>query len=127
MPRLPVRQPDRLRTCRATRRPAGADAQHRRFLRQRVPAVRAETKRKVTAVRVSLDVMNHIEALAAAGVKALKIEGRQRGKAYVAEVVRRLKDALNSIPADRARHVEGLRRLSEGQRTTAGAYEKKWR
>ncbi len=76
---------------------------------------------------VSLDVMNHIEALAAAGVKALKIEGRQRGKAYVAEVVRRLKDALNSIPADRARHVEGLRRLSEGQRTTAGAYEKKWR
>lgn len=76
---------------------------------------------------VSLDVMNHIEALSAAGVTALKIEGRQRGKAYVGEVVRRLKDALNSPPAERARHVEGLRRLSEGQRTTSGAYEKKWR
>lgn len=76
---------------------------------------------------VSLDVMNHIEALADAGVTALKIEGRQRGKAYVAEVVRRLRDALNSAPTDRAQHVEGLRLLSEGQRTTTGAYEKKWR
>jgi putative protease len=76
---------------------------------------------------VSLDVMDHIEALSAAGVKALKIEGRQRGKAYVGEVVRRLKDALNSMPAERTRHVEGLRRLSEGQQTTTGAYEKKWR
>ena len=76
---------------------------------------------------VSLDVMNHIEALAGAGVSALKIEGRQRGKAYVAEVVRRLKEALNSTPIERCRHVEGLRLLSEGQRTTSGAYEKKWR
>jgi putative protease len=76
---------------------------------------------------VSLDVMDHLEALSAAGVKALKIEGRQRGKAYVAEVVRRLKDALASAPGERARHVDGLRLLSEGQRTTAGAYEKKWR
>lgn len=76
---------------------------------------------------VSLDVMEHIEALAAAGVTALKVEGRQRGKAYVAEVVRRLKDALKSSPEERVKHVEGLRKLSEGQRTTAGAYEKKWR
>lgn len=76
---------------------------------------------------VSLDVMDHLDALKAAGVTALKIEGRQRGKAYVAEVVSRLRAALSAQPEDRAAHLAQLHRLSEGQRTTSGAYEKKWR
>ncbi|MCW5719588.1 MAG: U32 family peptidase [Devosia sp.] len=76
---------------------------------------------------VSLDVMDHLEALRAAGVSALKIEGRQRGKAYVAEVVSRLRKALSAPPAERPAQLAQLRRLSEGQRTTSGAYEKKWR
>lgn len=76
---------------------------------------------------VSLDVLDHIDALRAAGVKALKIEGRQRGKAYVAAVVRQMRQALDMAPAERAALVAGLRRLSEGQRTTTGAYEKGWR
>ncbi|HTO30510.1 MAG TPA: peptidase U32 family protein [Pararhizobium sp.] len=76
---------------------------------------------------VSLDVIDEIDALRAAGVSALKIEGRQRGKAYVAEVVSSLKKALRATPAERAALVSRLRAMSEGQRTTSGAYDKRWR
>ncbi|WP_338723364.1 peptidase U32 family protein [Devosia sp. XK-2] len=76
---------------------------------------------------VSLDVMEHLDALRSAGVTALKIEGRQRGKAYVAQVVSSLRAALEAPREARAEKLAQLRRLSEGQRTTAGAYEKKWR
>lgn len=76
---------------------------------------------------VSLDVMGEIDALTAAGVSALKIEGRQRGKAYVAEVVSTLKKALSAKPDDRSALLAHLRGLSEGQKTTSGAYEKRWR
>lgn len=76
---------------------------------------------------VSLDIMEHLEALRAAGVRALKIEGRQRGKAYVAQVVSTLKQALAVPPEARPALLARLRRLSEGQRTTPGAYEKAWR
>ena len=76
---------------------------------------------------VSLDVIDEIDALKAAGVTALKIEGRQRGKAYVAEVVSSLKKALAASPAERAALVSRLRAMSEGQRTTSGAYDKRWR
>ncbi|MFC3075180.1 ubiquinone anaerobic biosynthesis protein UbiU [Shinella pollutisoli] len=76
---------------------------------------------------VSLDVIDQIDALRAAGVSALKIEGRQRGKAYVAEVVSSLRKALAAAPAERAALVARLRTMSEGQRTTAGAYDKRWR
>ena len=76
---------------------------------------------------VSLDVMGEIDALRAAGVSALKIEGRQRGKAYVAEVVSTLRKALCAEPEQRAALLGRLRSLSEGQKTTSGAYEKRWR
>ncbi|WP_077965000.1 ubiquinone anaerobic biosynthesis protein UbiU [Ensifer adhaerens] len=76
---------------------------------------------------VSLDVMDHIEALRAAGVSALKIEGRQRGKAYVAEVVSVMRRALTAGATERPALVSRLKALSEGQKTTTGAYEKRWR
>lgn len=76
---------------------------------------------------VSLDVMDHIDALREAGVCALKIEGRQRGKAYVAEVVSTLRQALTAEASRRPALIDRLRLLSEGQRTTSGAYEKRWR
>lgn len=76
---------------------------------------------------VSLDVIDEIDALRTAGVSALKIEGRQRGKAYVAEVVSSLKKALVASPGERAALVARLRAMSEGQRTTTGAYDKRWR
>ncbi|HTN62738.1 MAG TPA: peptidase U32 family protein [Devosia sp.] len=76
---------------------------------------------------VSLDVMDQVDALRQAGVVALKIEGRQRGKAYVAQVVGTLKKALDASPEQRVALLADLRQLSEGQKTTSGAYEKRWR
>ena len=76
---------------------------------------------------VSLDAIDEIDALKAAGVSALKIEGRQRGKAYVAEVVSSLKKALGASTTERTALVSRLRAMSEGQRTTSGAYDKRWR
>ncbi len=76
---------------------------------------------------VSLDVMDQLDELRAAGVKALKVEGRQRGKAYISEVVSTLRATLSAAPADRPVLMSRLRKLSEGQQTTQGAYEKRWR
>ena len=76
---------------------------------------------------VSLDVMDHLDALREAGVSALKIEGRQRGKAYVAEVVATLKKSLTADASARPALISRLRLMSEGQRTTSGAFEKRWR
>ncbi len=76
---------------------------------------------------VSLDVMNHIDELRMAGVSALKIEGRQRGKAYVSEVVSTLRQTLAAPSDNRAALLSRLRLLSEGQQTTSGAYDKRWR
>lgn len=78
----------------------------------------------------SLNTADMLAELKAAGVTALKIEGRQRGRAYTASVVssfRALIDALlASQPAPRAA-VGELRSLAEGQRSTSGAFGKGWR
>lgn len=77
----------------------------------------------------SLDIATMLPDLAAAGVTALKIEGRQRGRAYVAEVVgsfRRLLDDL-ALKHQPSRAGAELRRLAEGQRGTEGAYRRAWR
>jgi putative protease len=76
---------------------------------------------------VSLDVLEHLEALRDAGVVALKIEGRQRGKAYVAEAVSTMRKAFAAPPGERRKLAATLARLSEGQQTTSGAYDKRWR
>jgi putative protease len=74
---------------------------------------------------VSLDVLSQARQLERAGVKALKIEGRQRGRAYVREVVTAIRRTLDGDDAAMASTT--LRQLSEGQRTTTGSYEKRWR
>ncbi|HEX6957255.1 MAG TPA: peptidase U32 family protein [Ferrovibrio sp.] len=77
----------------------------------------------------SLSTGDILKDLAAAGVKALKIEGRQRGRAYVAEVVRQFRSLVDglaagvTVPAATA----ALRQLAEGQQETSGAYRKDWR
>jgi len=76
---------------------------------------------------VSLDAVDHVDELAAAGIVALKIEGRQRGKAYVATVVSTLKAALAAPREERAAILARLQSVSEGQKTTSGAYRKAWR
>lgn len=76
---------------------------------------------------VSLDATRLIPALAAAGVTALKIEGRQRSRAYVAEVVRSFRAAVEAHAAGRPMPEGALAKLSEGQAATTGAYAKTWR
>lgn len=76
----------------------------------------------------SLDAIAHIDELRMAGVAALKIEGRQRGRAYVAQVVAEIRQALDKADErDAEASGRSLRRLSEGQRTTKGSYDKRWR
>ncbi|WP_298725849.1 peptidase U32 family protein [uncultured Ferrovibrio sp.] len=77
----------------------------------------------------SLSTGDILKDLAEAGVKALKIEGRQRGRAYVAEVVRQFRELVDGLSAGRAMPAAtaALRQLAEGQQDTFGAYRKAWR
>ncbi len=76
---------------------------------------------------VSLNAEQLIPQLAKAGVTALKIEGRQRSRAYVAQVVRNFRAAVDALAAGRPMPEGMLARLSEGQAGTTGAYRKTWR
>lgn len=76
---------------------------------------------------VSLDASGLMADLLAAGVTALKIEGRQRGRAYTKAVVDRFRAAADACGRGAAVAASALGRLSEGQSTTTGAYRKTWR
>jgi putative protease len=74
----------------------------------------------------SLNVIGLLPELIAAGVSALKIEGRQRGRAYVGKVVRAFRHAVDAAARGERPSAE-LGAMTEGQRETAGAYRKTWR
>lgn len=78
---------------------------------------------------VSLNAMGLLADLARAGVTAVKVEGRQRGKAYVARVAAAFRAAIDALDAGRdpMRYAGLLTDLAEGGRETAGAYRKTWR
>jgi len=76
---------------------------------------------------VSLDATALLEGLRDAGVVALKIEGRQRGRAYVEGVVRHFRKVVDALESGRKADTERLTSLTEGQATTLGAYRKTWR
>jgi putative protease len=76
---------------------------------------------------VSLDATTLLKGLRDAGVTALKIEGRQRGRAYVESVVRHFRGALEALESGREADIAGLKPFTEGQATTVGAYRKTWR
>ncbi len=65
--------------------------------------------------------------LSRAGVTALKIEGRQRGRAYVAQVVSAFRQAVDAAHRGEAAPPADLSAITEGSRETAGAYRKTWR
>jgi putative protease len=76
---------------------------------------------------VSLDATTLLAGLRDAGVAALKIEGRQRGRAYVESVVRHFRRALDALDGGREADIANLRPFTEGQASTLGAYRKTWR
>ncbi len=75
---------------------------------------------------VALNAMDILTELKKAGVVALKIEGRQRSRAYVSEVVGAFRKAVNAA-AEGDHATTDLASLSEGKRQTTGAYKKGWR
>jgi len=74
----------------------------------------------------SLNVLAMLPELAAAGVRALKIEGRQRGRAYVSRVVTAFRRAVDAEARGDPVPAGELDAMTEGQRNTAGAYHKSW-
>jgi len=66
--------------------------------------------------------------LIGAGVHALKIEGRQRSRAYVKKVVTAFRKAVDDISSGRDPQLADLLALTEGQKETQGAFKSKtWR
>ena len=81
----------------------------------------------------SLNAMPLLPELQRIGVKAIKIEGRQRSPAYVAKVTKTWRQAIDALRQQGADFVPRsdwnatLEGLSEGQQTTLGAYHRPWR
>ncbi|HLU00434.1 MAG TPA: peptidase U32 family protein [Burkholderiaceae bacterium] len=81
----------------------------------------------------SLNTLELLPRLIAMGVKAVKIEGRQRSPAYVAQVTRVWRSAIDQATANAARYTvhpawaAELAKVSEGQQQTLGAYHRPWK
>ncbi len=77
---------------------------------------------------VTLNLAGLLPDLMRAGVTALKVEGRQRSRAYVRAVVSAFRKAVDDILAGGEASLASLLALTEGQRETEGAYRSKtWR
>ncbi|HRH13527.1 MAG TPA: peptidase U32 family protein [Azonexus sp.] len=81
----------------------------------------------------SLNVLPILPDIVRIGVRAIKVEGRQRSPAYVAQVTRTLRAALDSLAGGPEHfHVKpaweaDLAKVSEGSQATLGAYNRPWR
>lgn len=77
---------------------------------------------------ISLNLSTLLPSLMRAGVTALKIEGRQRSKAYVQSVVSAYRRAVDQIMNGEDLSFSDLLSLTEGHKETQGAYKtKSWR
>ena len=82
---------------------------------------------------VSLNVVEILPEIIKIGVRAIKVEGRQRSPAYVTQVTRTLRAALDALANGPERfHVKpewqaDLAKVSEGSQATLGAYNRPWR
>jgi len=79
----------------------------------------------------SLNSMALLPDLMAMGIASVKIEGRQRSSAYVKDVTRTWRQAIDACNNQQSFSVEPkwqqcLSDLSEGNQTTLGAYHKNW-
>ena len=77
---------------------------------------------------LSLNLAPLLPELLRAGVTALKIEGRQRSRAYVKTVVEAFRKAIDAYAAGRTPNPVDLLALTEGHKETQGAFaSKRWR
>ena len=80
----------------------------------------------------SLNVLEILPQLVRSGAAAIKVEGRQRSRAYVARVTRTLRAALDTCLQDPERFqasqewIAALNEMSEGTCHTLGAYDRPW-
>ncbi|GBU12486.1 protease [Enterobacterales bacterium] len=80
----------------------------------------------------SLNTLELLPELFAANIASVKIEGRQRSPAYVSQVTRVWRAAIDRCKADPqsfttdAEWMKQLGSMSEGTQTTLGAYHRKW-
>ena len=81
----------------------------------------------------SLNVLEILPEIARIGVSAIKVEGRQRSPAYVAQVTKTMRAALDALAID-GQHYQvkqswqsDLSKVSEGSQATLGAYSRPWR
>lgn len=80
----------------------------------------------------SLNTLELLPELLAAGVAAVKIEGRQRSPAYVGQVARIWRQAIDACKARpdgfqvRSDWSRELAKVAEGTQTTLGAYHRPW-
>jgi collagenase-like PrtC family protease len=81
----------------------------------------------------SLNTLALLPQLAALGVRAIKIEGRQRSPAYVAQVTAVWRAAIDQCLANPQRFsprpswMAALDKVAEGQQHTLGAYHRSWK
>jgi putative protease len=80
----------------------------------------------------SLNTLDLLPEIMAAGVAAIKLEGRQRSTRYVSDVTRVWREAIDACrrnPAafrPKADWMATLAKVSEGTQTTIGPYERTW-
>jgi collagenase-like PrtC family protease len=81
----------------------------------------------------SLNTMELLPELLRLGIRAIKIEGRQRSPAYVTQVTKVWREAIDSCRRDaehfvpKAAWMAELNKVSEGQSYTLGAYNRPWK
>ena len=81
----------------------------------------------------SLNTLDLLPSLHNEGIKAVKIEGRQRSPAYIAQVTRVWRSAIDHVLANpqsyqvKQEWSRVLAGLSEGSQTTLGAFHRNWR
>lgn len=81
----------------------------------------------------SLNTLELLPQLIGMGVSAVKIEGRQRSPAYVTQVTRVWREAIDHCLANPQRYsvkpgwMTELNKVAEGQQHTLGAYHRSWK
>ena len=81
----------------------------------------------------SLNTLSLLPQLAQMGVRAIKIEGRQRSPAYVAQVTKVWREAIDQCTAQPQHYtpkgawMSALDQVAEGQQHTLGAYHRPWK